>query len=810
MRYSIAFIRTDKVMLASFLLFAFIVCNAPPKAMASGPLPPEALAKDVEIYPFEGITPSPDGKWIAYETSDPTKSIRFDYEGQRFTKSGAPMLAGASAVSVWVTELSTGQSVQLVSAEGSSWSPTWSPDGRCLAFYSDRGGQAALWVWDREKGTAKQVAQPQVFFSWWRERPLWSSDGKTILIKVLPEGMTLTEVLSLAPFYASAMNKGKPTEADPSKPSVKVYSFHPTTPDKAKPAEASGLGDLSPLFDAMYLSDLAQVDLASGKVTRPIKRIRSMWYGYSPDQKSIAYVSLDGMVPRTQQNIFTVHIYSVSSGTTTQVAKGFMDPNVLHADVTWSPDGTRIAYRSTGKTEERAAYVVDVKTGNSTKISDGVEKSSRAFTWGPPIWDRSGKRLYLLDPEAGRLWEVGADGSGAREIVKLPGLMTKDMATNDFTGTYWSPDEGKHMYVRTHDNDSKKDAIYAVRPETGEATKMYEGEESISMREMGALTGVPKGSSELVYPSESASRPADVWTMDVSNGRRRQLSNLNSQYQHASMGQEGVIDYYSLHEEHLHASLLMPSEYEEGKRYPMVVWIYGGDMGSDKANRFAFGWGGAFNPQMWASRGYAVLYPDIPLHTGTPIDDLVSAVIPAVNRVVELGVADPQRLALMGQSFGGYNTIALLTRTSIFKAAVATSAASTDLFAAYTSFLNGEAPWAGYYEEGQGGMKGHPWEFKTRYWENSPFFFLENVTTPLMMQRGTEDMISIQSGNVYNALKRLGKDVELLEYEHENHVVQQPVNVIDFWNRRIAWLERYLPNPDQPQGTPATSAKNQR
>jgi dipeptidyl aminopeptidase/acylaminoacyl peptidase len=416
----------------------------------------------------------------------------------------------------------------------------------------------------------------------------------------------------------------------------------------------------------------------------------------------------------------------------------------------------------------------------------------------------------LLDPEAGRLWEVGADGSNAREIVNLPGLMTKDVATDDPAGTYWSPDGGKTIYVRTHDNDSKKDAIYGVRIDTGEATKIYEGDESISTREMDSLTGMPQGSSELVYTSESASRPADVWTMDVSNGRRRQLSKLNSQYQQASMGRVRIIDYYSLHEEHLHASLLMPSEYQEGKRYPMVVWIYGGDMGSDKANRFAFGWGGAFNPQMWASRGYAVLYLDIPLHNGTPIDDLVSAVFPAVNRAVEFGVADPQRLALMGQSFGGYNTIALLTRTSIFKAAVATSAASTDLFAAYTSFLNGEAPWAGYYEEGQGGMKGHPWEFKTRYWENSPFFFLENVTTPLMMQRGTEDMISIQSGNVYNALKRLGKDVELLEYEHENHVVQQPVNVIDFWNRRIAWLERYLPNPNQPQGTPATSAKNQR
>jgi dipeptidyl aminopeptidase/acylaminoacyl peptidase len=260
-----------------------------------------------------------------------------------------------------------------------------------------------------------------------------------------------------------------------------------------------------------------------------------------------------------------------------------------------------------------------------------------------------------------------------------------------------------------------------------------------------------------------------------------------------------IIDFYTLHGEHVRASLLLPSDFKADTKYPMVVFVYGGDNGSDKANRFAFGWGGAFNPQMWASRGYAVLYPDIPLHPGTPIDDLVSAVIPAVNRAVELGVADPQRLALMGQSFGGYNTIALLTRTSIFKAAVATSAASTDLFMGYSFFMNGEAPWQGYYEEGQGGMKGSPWQYKTRYYENSPFFFLENVTTPLMIQRGTTDDISIQSGNVYNALKRLGKDVEFLEYEHENHVVQQPVNVIDFWNRRIAWLERYL----QPEARPS-------
>jgi hypothetical protein len=74
-------------------------------------------------------------------------------------------------------------------------------------------------------------------------------------------------------------------------------------------------------------------------------------------------------------------------------------------------------------------------------------------------------------------------------------------------------------------------------------------------------------------------------------------------------------------------------------------------MGSDKGNRFAFGWGSAFNPQMCPTRGYAVLYPDVPMHPGTPVDDVISAVVPGVNKTVELGIVDPERLAVIGPKF---------------------------------------------------------------------------------------------------------------------------------------------------------------
>lgn len=768
------------------------------------PLKPEALVKQVELFPFEGITPSPDGKWVAFESDDPTKDIRFDYENQRYTKSGYPMLASAAGANIWLVEVATGKTVQMNTDKGFSWSPNWSPDGHQLAFYSDRSGQAAVWVWDRRTGASRQVSPVQVYFSWWKEKPLWSADGKTILTKVLPEGMTLNQVLSLAPYYAALINGGKDKKADApdTAPTVHVYSFHPSDKPKS-PAAGPGQADgFDTFFDALFRSDLVRIDVATGKVNRLVKSIRLSWYSYSPDGKTIAYTTMNGVVPKTQQNTFGVHLYDVAGGNLKDLAVGYSDPNNLNSGVSWSPDSKRISYVDNGKTMERAAWVVDVGTGSKIKVSDAIDSGSRTFTWGAALWDKSGTHVYLLDPGVGKLWEVAADGSKGRELGRIADAKIKDIAVLELQGTFWSPDEGHTMYVRAHNDETKKDIIYAVNIASGNAKKIYEGNEAMAMREAGAFIGLP-GSNSVIYSSESASSADEVWGLDVQTGHTHKLSNLNPQFASVTMGQIRIIDFYSLHNEHLHGALLLPAGYQEGKHYPTVVWVYGGDNGSDKVNRFGFGWGNTFNFQMLASRGYAVLYPDIPLHPGTPVDDLVSAVLPAIGKAVELGIADPDRLALMGQSFGGYNTIALLTRTNIFKAAVATSAAPVDLFMGYSAFISGTAGGEGYYEEGQGGMKGNPWALKERYWENSPMFFLDKVQTPLMIESGGADSVCNQCGNVFNGLKRLGKDVEYLEYDHEGHVIQEPVNVIDFWNRRIAWLERYLGNSN---GATATAA----
>ena len=759
------------------------------------PLAAESIVNDTDLFPFDSVTLSPDGKWITYVTSDPTKPMRFDYMGQRFAKSGYPMLAGAQAMSVWVSEVATGNAIQMTQATGSSWMPSWSPDGRYLAFYSDRSGTGTVWVWDRQSKTVRQISQAGTHPAWWHARPDWTADSKAVVVPLLPEGKTLEDVLKMSPLPSGE----KPPEApvDLKAPSVHVYAFHPGEQPAKGPAGPAAAGanpdeiEGTAFMNGLYYSDMASIDVDSGKVTRLVKGVRVMSYALSPDKTKLGILTAEGETPHTQQLVYLIKVYDFHDQSTKDLAKGYMEPNNLDTRFMWSPDSTRFAYSDTGKTAERAAYVVDVKSGNRTKITAKVPATNMDFTWGPPLWDRAGKFVYLTDNVDGTIYEVSADGESARGIVK-PGLAVKDVAVSEVDCGFWSPDKGATIFVQAHDKTTKKDSIYSVRLASGDWTKVYESDEAIGMRQMGAFIGAAENGGALIFPAESATHPTELYALDLGSKQTRRISKLNPQYDNAALGTVKIIDWLSLQGEQLHGALLLPAGYEQGKKYPLVVFVYGGDMGSDKANRFAFGWGAAFNPQMYASRGYAVLYPDIPLHPGTPVQDLVSAVIPGANKAVELGIADPARMAVSGQSFGGYNTISLITQTNIFKAAIATSAATVDLWSGYTGFYGGMPSATGYYEEGQGGMKGNPWALKERYFDNSPFFFLDRVNTPLMMERGMMDDISVNSENVYISLRVLNKDVELLEYDHEDHVIQQPVNLIDFWNRRLAWLDKYL------------------
>jgi len=168
--------------------------------------------------------------------------------------------------------------------------------------------------------------------------------------------------------------------------------------------------------------------------------------------------------------------------------------------------------------------------------------------------------------------------------------------------------------------------------------------------------------------------------------------------------------------------------------------------------------------------------------------------MPGVNATIEQGYADPDRLAIMGQSYGSYCTLSIIAQTTRFKAAIITAAVlNPDLFADYLPMSpEGAGSSTGYYEHGQGNMGGTPWQYPERYRENSPLFLFDQVETPLLIGQGEKDGRLIASDTTFVALQRLGKEVEYRIYEGEGHVITQKPNVLDFWKRRLDFLAEHL------------------
>jgi dipeptidyl aminopeptidase/acylaminoacyl peptidase len=195
-----------------------------------------------------------------------------------------------------------------------------------------------------------------------------------------------------------------------------------------------------------------------------------------------------------------------------------------------------------------------------------------------------------------------------------------------------------------------------------------------------------------------------------------------------------------------------------------------------------------------ASHGYAVFHPSVNLVVGRPGEAWVKGVTSAANRLIELGIADPDRLGVHGTSYGGYATALLITQTDRFKAAVNISG-KVDMVSFYTDsprlgVRNTHAP-----EKSQDRIGGTLWEYPERYLEHSAVLRAHRVTTPLLNITGDQDpnVPASQSREMYYALRRLGKDVEWVRYVNGGH---RPPNSnaesVDFEQRILAWYDKYL------------------
>ncbi|MCK5380390.1 MAG: PD40 domain-containing protein, partial [Candidatus Latescibacteria bacterium] len=406
----------------------------------------------------------------------------------------------------------------------------------------------------------------------------------------------------------------KPAEPDKQKAlstegevTVQVWEFKPdkVTEEKEKPESEERVW--LPKWADRYLADIAVVDVSTGEVRRLVRGLRPRGIEVSPDGSAIAVMNFVGAETlATQQSLYDLVLISLEGRSPRRLVQHIRQ--VYGISLNWSPDGQQIAYTTCGQRTSGDVFVVSGEGNTCHNLTKDVE-AHLGHPYEPPLWSEDGKHLYCAD--GANLWQVSVREGGVKNLTEGLHRTVVGIVRRSEGHIVWSPDGGRSVYVRTADSQSKRQGFYRIDLADGKATPLIEEDRYYSR--MRFSMDVAPNSGTMVYIAQDAQNPADVWVSDPLFRNSHRVTKLNPRIEDYTFGATRLISYRTSKGTELHGALLLPTDYKPGQRYPLIVRIYGGASLSDQINAFGLQDPTVDNMQLFASRGYAVLLPDMPL-----------------------------------------------------------------------------------------------------------------------------------------------------------------------------------------------------
>ncbi|MBB1474368.1 S9 family peptidase [Shewanella sp. SG41-3] len=310
---------------------------------------------------------------------------------------------------------------------------------------------------------------------------------------------------------------------------------------------------------------------------------------------------------------------------------------------------------------------------------------------------------------------------------------------------------------------------------------------------------IEQSSPTIVFAGTSATVPQKAYKMTLNSSRKQMLFDSQQlNYANTRLGEIEDFDFTNQHGHNIDGRVYLPADFDASKKYPALVYYYGGT--SPVGRHFTGRW--PFN--LWAAEGYVVyvLQPNGAIGYGQAFsgrhvnawgkysaDDIIEgtkAFLKAHSYV------DPKRVGNMGASYGGFMTLYLATKTDIFAASM--SHAGISNLSSYWGH-----GWWGYGYSGVASRGSFPWNNPELYVEHSPLYHADKITTPLLLIHGNADTnVPVgESHYMYTALKLLGKEVELVEFNGQDHHINTRQARFDWWNTTMAWFDLKL--KDEPE-----------
>lgn len=475
--------------------------------------------------------------------------------------------------------------------------------------------------------------------------------------------------------------------------------------------------------------------------------------------------------------------------------ESMIEENVYHF-MGMAPMGDYVVY-----SRDAQVMVYDFSSGNTENFTAGIDVdfTNKEFdypvekpTYGIAGWSDDGEWLLL-----NHKYDIYAFGLNNKEVLNVTQGMGNENEIR-FRLTQLDPEAERYdvsepLLLSAYGEWTKQSGYYEVT--VGKKPKALHYTEKMIGRPTKA-----KEADVIAYTEQTFEEFPDYWVANTDFKKAKKVTDANPQQAEYKWGRRVLVDYTDKRGHKLQATLALPADYEEGKKYPMVVYFY--EKMSQRHHQYSMPtYDDRPHMSTYASNGYLVLMPDIVYDDGLPGSSALDDITSAVQEVIDQGYADPARVGLQGHSWGGYQSSFILTQTDMF-ACVVTGAPLTDLISMYNVIYKRTGNFNGpIIEWSQGRMGVTPWDDMELYMSQSPIHNAKNITTPFMILHGTADgAVDWNQGlQYYQTARRLGKEVILLSYPDEPHHLRVEANQKDFQIRMKQYFDHYLKDAEAPQ-----------
>lgn len=520
-------------------------------------------------------------------------------------------------------------------------------------------------------------------------------------------------------------------------------------------------------------------------------------FSWSPDSKQIAFAHQPyvGYWEKRQPPKSTLNLIDIASGKLKKIASYEESIHYL----SWFPNGNQLLI-----TRERIG--VQFKEGvnrewvqslniNNSHLRTLTEFEGLQQTLNPKVSPNGKWVAFMYDadnPDYYYMPSICLVSTDVKESDKLQPLIRLTYELK-LSVPQWSPDSSRIYARRDYGAYSQ---LYTFDAKTGKPTQITH-----APLRVGSYALSPDG-SHLAWIGEDAQGTRILRTATSDGHKVRDLIIIPGVPSDVALSEVREVDWQAPdYPSRMRGLLIMPLNYKEGTRYPLIVDIHGGGAG---ASIYLLGGILMTTPlewQMWAAKGYAVFVPEFrssasfgslaitrdEFQNHDLINSDIKDIEAGIDSLIAAGIVDKNRLAVIGHSAGGRRSNWLIASTHRFKAVISKEGWADDWIENFT-----ETP----SKAGNIMYGGQPWEVPQNYFKNSALYHVGGATTPTLFLMGNPEIGGVDPHNTvqlfYNALKAQGVEAQYVKYDDEGHNFEQPNNRRDALERSIKWIDKHI------------------